>query len=81
MKIKTNEGEIISKSYENNSFYFDSNRMGSAPNSIENFKLAKFYYILQNTAQIYERRYNNIVDILAQMGGMTQCIYYIFFFG
>ena len=79
LKIKTNEGEIISKSYENNSFYFDSNRMGSAPNSIENFKLAKFYYILQNTAQIYERRYNNIVDILAQMGGMTQCIYYIFF--
>jgi hypothetical protein len=79
LKIKTNEGQIISKSYENNSFYFDSNRMGSAVNSKENFKLAKYYYILQNTAQIYERRYNNIVDILAQMGGLIQCIYYLFF--
>ena len=79
LKIKTNEGEILSKSYENNSFYFDSNRMGSAANSEENFKLAKYYYILQNTAQIYERRYNNIVDILAQIGGMIQCINYLFF--
>ena len=79
LKIKTNEGQIISKSYENNSFYFDSNRMGCAVNSKENFKLAKYYFILQNTAQIYERRYNNIVDILAQMGGLIQFIYYIFF--
>ena len=37
--------------------------MGSATNSKENFELAKYYYIFQNTAQIYESRYKNIVDI------------------
>jgi len=79
LKIRTNEGEIISKTYENNSFYFDSNTRGSASNSDEYFKLAKYYYILENTAQIYERRYNNIIDLLSQIGGLIQALHYTFF--
>jgi len=79
LKIKTNEGEIISKTYENNSFYFDSNTRGSSSNSEEYFKLAKYYYILENTAQIYERRYNNIIDLLSQIGGLIQALHYSFF--
>ena len=79
LKIKTNEGEIISKTYENNSFYFDSNTRGSASNSEEYFKLAKYYYIMENTAQIYERRYNNIIELLSQIGGLIQALHYSFF--
>jgi hypothetical protein len=79
LKLKTKEGEIISTTYENSSFYFDSNTRGSASNSEEYFKLAKYYYIMENTAQIYERRYNNIIELLSQIGGLIQALHYSFF--
>ena len=79
LKLKTKEGEIISTTYENSSFYFDSNTRGSASNSEEYFKLAKYYYIMENTAQIYERRYYNIIDLLSQIGGLIQALHYTFF--
>jgi hypothetical protein len=34
---------------------------------------------MQNTAQIYERKYNNIFDILSEIGGVVQFIFYIFY--
>ena len=79
LKVITNEGEVISKTYENNSFYFDSNIKNFAKNSEEYFKLAKYYYLMQNNFQIYERRYNNFFDIIAQIGGEVQFLYYLFF--
>ena len=34
---------------------------------------------MQNNVQIYERRYNNIFDIFSEIGGITQFIFYLFY--
>ena len=34
---------------------------------------------MQNTVHIYERKYNNIFDILSEIGGVVQFIFYIFY--
>jgi hypothetical protein len=34
---------------------------------------------MENTAQIYERRYYNIIDLLSQIGGLIQALHYTFF--
>ena len=79
VQVRTKEGDLFTKTYHENSFYFDMNRKGSASNSEDYFKLVKYYHLMQNSMQIYERRYNNIYDILPQIGGVTQFLFYIFF--
>ena len=34
---------------------------------------------MENNVQIYERRYNNIFDLLSEIGGVIQSIFYLFF--
>ena len=34
---------------------------------------------MENIAQIYERKYNNIFDILSEIGRVVQFIFYIFY--
>ena len=79
MKLKTNEGSLLGNSYENNSYSFDYNRKGSADNDIDNFYLTKYYHLMQNNVHVYERRYNNIFDLLSEIGGVVQSIFYLFF--
>ena len=79
VQIRTKEGDFFSKTNNKNSFYFDKNRKGAASNSEEYFKLVKYYHLMQNNMQIYERRYSNVFDILPQIGGVVQFIFYIFF--
>ena len=79
VQVRTKEGDLFTKTYHENSFYFDMNSKGSASNSEDYFKLVKYYHLMQNSMQIYERRYNNIFDILPQIGGVTQFLFYIFF--
>ena len=79
VQVRTKEGDLFTKTYNENSFYFDMNRKGAASNSEEYYKLVKYYHLMQNSIQIYERRYNNIFDILPQIGGVTQFLFYIFF--
>jgi len=79
LRLKTNIGSIIGSSFVINSFLFDSNRKGTGLNNEENFTIVKYYHLMQNTAQIYERKYNNIFDILSEIGGVVQFIFYIFY--
>ena len=79
LKIISDFGQLISDKYEINSHYFDSNIKISKFNSEKTFKLAKYYYLMQNNVHIYERRYNNILDILSQIGGGIQLLFYVFF--
>ena len=79
VKVRTRIGDFFSKTYDENSFYFDMNRKGVAYNSEDFYKLVKYYHLMQNNMQIYERRYNNIFDILPQIGGVIQFLFYIFF--
>ena len=79
LKIRTNEGSLFGTSNDMNSFYFDFNRKGSANNDPKYFTLTKYYHLMQNNVQIYERRYNNIFDLLSEIGGVVQFLFYIFF--
>ena len=79
LRIRTDIGSIIGSSYIINSFLFDSNRKGTGLNNEEYFTIVKYYHLMQNTAQIYERKYNNIFDILSEIGGVVQFIFYIFY--
>ena len=79
LRLRTDIGSIISSSYVINSFLFDWNRKGTGLNNEEYFTIVKYYHLMQNTAQIYERKYNNIFDILSEIGGVVQFIFYIFY--
>ena len=62
------------------SFYFDFNRKGAANNYGEKyFTITKYYHLMQNNVQIYERRYNNIFNILSEIGGIGEFIFYLFY--
>ena len=79
LKVRTNEGSLFRVSHEINSFYFDFNRKGSANNNPKYFTITKYYHLMQNNVQIYERKYNNIFDLLSEIGGVIQFLFYIFF--
>ena len=80
VRILTKIGSIFGKSSEMNSFYFDFNRKGSASNDGQKyFTLTRYYHLMQNNVQIYERRYNNFFDILSEIGGIAQFIFYFFY--
>ena len=77
VRIRTKVGELFGKYNETNSFFFDFIRKGTYENN--NKKLLKIYYLMQNNVNIYERRYSGLLDILSNIGGMSQCIFYLFF--
>jgi hypothetical protein len=79
IRVRTNEGSLFGDSHELNTFYFDFNRKGSANNNPKYFTITKYYHLMQNNVQIYERRYNNIFDLLSEIGGVVQFIFYLFF--
>ena len=80
LRIKTKIGSIFGNNYDINSFYFDFNRKGAANNAGEKyFTITKYYHLMQNNVQIYERRYNNIFDIFSDIGGISQFIFYLFY--
>ena len=79
LKVTTRLGSLFGSNYEINSFYFDFNRKGAANNDQNFFIIAKYYHLLQNNVQIYERKYNNIFDILAEIGGVVQFIFYFLY--
>ena len=81
LKIRTHKGIIFGYLKEEKSYLFEDNKRTTAKN-YENGNIASiFYFWLQNSAQIYDRKYINLLDdILPQIGGIVQTIYYIFFF-
>ena len=79
LKIRTNEGSLFSSSHEMKSFYFDFNLKNSKINSQKYFTITKYYHLMQNNVQIYERRYNNIFDLLSEIGGIIQSVFYVFY--
>ena len=80
LKILTKIGSIFGESSEMNSFYFDFNRKGAANNAGQKyFTITRYYHLMQNNVQIYERRYNNIFDLFSEIGGIAQFIFYLFY--
>ena len=80
LRIKTKYGSIFTKTNDINFFNFDFNRKGSASNLNEKyFTITKYYHLMQNNVQIYERTYNNIFDTFSEIGGIIQFIFYLFY--
>ena len=77
--IRTRIGSLFETKADINSFYFDFNRKGSANNNEKYFTITKYYHLMQNNVQIYERKYNNIFDVFSEIGGVIQFIFYVFY--
>ena len=79
LKVRTKIGSLFETVYDIDSFYFDFNRKGSANNNEKYFTITKYYHLMQNNIQIYERKYNNIFDVFSEIGGVIQFIFYFFY--
>ena len=79
LKIMTTIGTLFANSLEFNSFYFDFNMKGSAHLDEQSCIITKFYHLMQNNVQIYERKYNNLLDVFSEIGGVIQFIFYLFY--
>ena len=79
LKVITNEGSMFGSSKSESSFFFDMNRKGTETNNALYFTITKYYHIMTNNVQIYERKYDNILDIVSDMGGIFNFCFYIFF--
>ena len=80
LRIKTIIGSIFGKTHEFNSFYLDFSRNGVVNNDDEKyFTISKYYHLIQNNVQIYERRYNNLFNIFSEIGGVVEFIFYLFY--
>ena len=78
-KIRTKEGNIFGTIKDINSFYFDFKREESNENNKNYFTIAKYNHLMQNNIEIYERIYKNSFDLISEIGGLIQIIFYIFF--
>ena len=79
MQVITSEGLLFNDKKYISSYSFDQNRKGEAINAGNTEIIMKYYYILQNSISIYERRYNNLLDIFSQIGGVFEVIFYCFY--
>ena len=79
LRVKTIIGHIVGTSKDINSFYFDFSRKGVENNNEQYFILTKYYHLMENNVQIYERKYNNILDLVSEIGGVIQFIFFIFY--
>ena len=80
VRIKTRIGSLFGKTDEIKSFFFDFNRKGSANNAGEKYyTITRYYHLMQNNVQIYERKYDNIFNLFSEIGGVVQFIFYLFY--
>ena len=79
VRVRTNLGSLFGETHDINSFYFDFNRKGAANNNEKYFIITKYYHLMQNNVQIYERIYNNIFDLFSEIGGVAQFTFYLFY--
>ena len=77
--IELKKGIIIPKKEKIISYLFDDNRKTTFENHVNENFLAIFDYWLVNSCQIIKGGYNDLYDILPNIGGIIQLIYYIFY--
>ena len=81
LQIETHDGFVAETTKKKITYVFEENKKSSEKNSEISEVLSIYYYWLQNKAQIYERRYKNLIDdIIPRIGGIIQLIYYLFYF-
>ena len=77
--IEIKKGLVLPYTVNIATYLFDDNRKATLTND-QNFNLlAIFDYWMVNTCQVIKGGYNNLYDILPNIGGIIQLIYYIFY--
>jgi hypothetical protein len=77
--IEIKKGIVLPRTEKIITYLFSDNRKTTFENSDNKNYLAIFDYWLVNSCQIIKGGYNNIYDILPNIGGIIQLIYYIFY--
>ena len=77
--IEIKKGIFLPETERIITYIFDDNRKTTFENSIDKNLLAIFDYWLINSCQVIKGGYNNLYDVLPNIGGIIQLIYYIFF--
>jgi hypothetical protein len=77
--IELKRGIFLPKTEKIITYMFDDNRKTTWENSSNKNFLAVFDYWLVNSCQIIKGGYDNLYDILPNIGGIIQLIYYICF--
>ena len=76
--IEIKKGVILPETQKLITYLFDDNRKATFASNNNKF-LAIFDYWLVNSCQVIKGGYNNLIDILPNIGGIIQLIYYIFY--
>ena len=79
INIKTKINSLFEETYNIHSFYLNFHETIISTKKDKDFTITKFNYLLQNNAQIYERKIENIFEIFSEIGGITQFFIYIFY--
>ena len=77
--IEIKKGIILPRKEKVVTYLFDDNRKATFENNVNRRHLAIFDYWLVNSCQVIKGGYNNLYDILPNIGGIIQLIYYIFY--
>ena len=76
--VKTHNGYFFDNQIEELSYYFDQNEKVTTSWQTENEGVyVAFYFWMQNKMQYYERTYQRIQNVLADMSGMCNAILFI----
>ena len=76
--IETHNGYFFDNLIEEFSYFFDKDEKEVANWKIDNEGIyACFYFWVQNGIQYYKRTYKRLQDILAEIGGLSNCILFI----
>ena len=76
--IEIKKGIILPKVEKLITYIFDDNRKATFETN-NKYLMAIFDYWLVNSCQVIKGEYNNLYDILPNIGGIIQLIYYIFY--
>ena len=79
LKVSTKENSILDNNKDLEALFFDSNIILSTPNNEKYFKYTRFTHFVQNNVQIYERRYDDIFEVLSHIGGIIQCMFNVLY--
>ena len=79
--FKTHQYLLIGKINEVHTFGIDKTNIyfSHKKNKSKNI-LLKYTFSIQNLIDVYERKYENLLDILPKVGGFIEIIYYIFYY-
>ena len=79
LKVRTKGKSIFANNKDLESLFFDSNVKLFVANDEKYFKYTRFTHFIQNNMQIYERRYEDIFEVLSHIGGIIQCMFNILY--